>query len=342
MAKVSIIIPIYKVEKYLKQCIDSILAQTYKDFELILVNDGSPDGCGNICEEYKKSDNRITVIHKENGGLVSACTIGIMQSTSEFICFVDGDDWISDNFLEVLLKNQKTTDADIVCCQAMKEYENYNINYKLTTLNNGLYQLDHLVDKLINDGNLGSKVISNSRCGKLLKTSIVKNNLSFYREDIVNGEDQQLIVPVLLECKRVSILSDFYSYHYRYNNNSITGSYVENFWCKLIMLNSHLKNILKDYNYNFTIQQNNELISFAILSILNEYKHKVKFIDRYRVFNRICNDKELIFAIDNSNIKINSIHKKILFSLIKYRFSFLVTLFEDIYQFRNKIKRKIK
>ncbi|MFJ7974843.1 glycosyltransferase family 2 protein [Peribacillus sp. NPDC096379] len=338
MSKVSIVIPVYNVEKYVRQCIDSVLAQSYKDFDLILVNDGSTDNSGVICNEYRKRDSRIKVFHKENGGLVSACTFGIMKSSSEFICFVDSDDWISVDFLEVLISNQEYTNADIVCCQAIREYENGNSNYNLTKLGSGLYRLEDIVDALIYDRVIG-KVIANSRCGKLIRTSIVKNNLNFYREDIVNGEDQQLIVPVIMDCNSISILSDFYSYHYRYNSASITGSYVVNLWGKLSLLYNHLKDVLKQKSdYDFTTQLYNELITHALICINNEYKHDIKFKDQYKVFWDICSDKELIKAVQQSDIIISGIRKKTLLFFIKKRTPFFLTLFESVNKYRYNLK----
>lgn len=97
--KISVIVPVYKVEKYLRACIDSILAQTFTDFELILIDDGSPDNCGAICDEYAEKDARIRVFHKENGGVSSARNLGIERSRGEWIAFVDSDDWVeSDKF----------------------------------------------------------------------------------------------------------------------------------------------------------------------------------------------------------------------------------------------------
>ena len=99
---VSIIVPIYKVEKYLKQCLDSILNQTYENIEIILVDDGSPDNCGKICDEYASNDKRIRVIHKENGGLSSARNAGLDVATGEYISFIDSDDYVSENFIKRL------------------------------------------------------------------------------------------------------------------------------------------------------------------------------------------------------------------------------------------------
>lgn len=112
--KISIILPIYKVEKYLKKCIDSILAQTFKDFELILVDDGSPDRCPEICDEYAKLDQRIRVIHKKNGGLSDARNAGLDIAQGDFVGFVDSDDYVSKQMLEVMYKNIVKYNADWV------------------------------------------------------------------------------------------------------------------------------------------------------------------------------------------------------------------------------------
>ena len=96
----SIIVPIYKIEQYITQCIESIIHQTYKNIEIILVDDGSDDNCPVICDEYALKDDRIKVIHKENGGLVSARKAGALEATGDYICCVDGDDYIAENYIE--------------------------------------------------------------------------------------------------------------------------------------------------------------------------------------------------------------------------------------------------
>ena len=120
MSKISIIVPVYNVELYLHRCIDSILAQTFTDFELILVDDGSPDNCGKICDEYAEKDNRIHVIHKANGGLSDARNAGIdwafANSNSEWITFIDSDDWIHPKYLESLYNAVKETGCEISIC----------------------------------------------------------------------------------------------------------------------------------------------------------------------------------------------------------------------------------
>ncbi|MFA1820241.1 glycosyltransferase family 2 protein [Virgibacillus oceani] len=112
--KVSIIVPLYKVEKYIHRCIDSITEQTYEDLEIILVNDGSPDNCGEIAEEYRKKDSRIKVIHKENGGLSDARNYGMRPVTGEYTMFIDSDDWIERDMVACLLENCLKFNADVV------------------------------------------------------------------------------------------------------------------------------------------------------------------------------------------------------------------------------------
>ncbi len=113
MPRISIIVPVYNVELYLKRCVDSILGQTYKDFELILVNDGSPDNCGNICNELALKDSRVKVIHKKNGGLSSARNAGLDMAVGEYVGFVDSDDWITNDMYEHLIGLVDEYDCEI-------------------------------------------------------------------------------------------------------------------------------------------------------------------------------------------------------------------------------------
>lgn len=113
--KLTVVIPIYNVEPYLRQCLDSVVNQTYKNLEIILVDDGSPDNCGAICDEYAANDDRIIVIHKENGGLSAARNDGIRKATGEWITFVDSDDWCELDYYEQMLKEEFDSDTDIIC-----------------------------------------------------------------------------------------------------------------------------------------------------------------------------------------------------------------------------------
>ena len=114
--KISVIVPVYKAEDYLHRCVDSILVQTFTDFELILVDDGSPDGSGVLCDKYAQIDKRVKVIHKENGGVASARQCGIDNACSEYTIHADPDDWVEPNMLEELYNKAKESKADMVIC----------------------------------------------------------------------------------------------------------------------------------------------------------------------------------------------------------------------------------
>lgn len=127
MPEISVVVPVYKVREYLERCIDSILAQTYTSFDLILIDDGSPDDCGEICDHYKKADNRVHVIHQENQGLAEARNVGIdwalKNSDSKWITFIDSDDWIHKDYLKLLYETAIRHSVDLTICNCIKTSE---------------------------------------------------------------------------------------------------------------------------------------------------------------------------------------------------------------------------
>ena len=131
MAQVSIIVPVYQVEKYLRQCIDSILAQTFTDFELILVDDGSRDQSGAICDEYSERDSRICVIHTENKGAAAARNAGLTRASGEYIAFVDSDDYISETMLERMCEVIRNSKCDLVICNFLHIFSDEKDDFSL-------------------------------------------------------------------------------------------------------------------------------------------------------------------------------------------------------------------
>ena len=133
---ISIIVPVYNTEKYLRRCIDSVLAQTYQDFELLLIDDGSKDSSGAICDEYAAQDARVRVFHKENGGVSSARNVGLDNARGEWITFVDADDWIESDMLELLLRKGEETGADIVMGDLLFAYPDRDVPFLLPDWDN--------------------------------------------------------------------------------------------------------------------------------------------------------------------------------------------------------------
>ena len=146
---ISVVIPVYKVEKFIRNCVDSVIAQTYKDLEIILVDDVSPDGCPAICDEYAAADKRIKTVHKENGGLSSARNAGLDVATGEYVFFVDSDDYISENAIERLYEALIKEKADIAICDWVAVDENGNkVVKKISPLKNECLNRDGLFKKI--------------------------------------------------------------------------------------------------------------------------------------------------------------------------------------------------
>lgn len=152
MPELSILVPVYKVEKYLPKCIDSILAQTFQDYELILIDDGSPDRCGQICDEYAAKDSRITVIHQENKGVSAARNAGLELARGEYIGFVDSDDWIDPEMYETMLGKAKEADLDLVIC-GLKNISETGKHIRSYLLGSGVYSKDELLKSLFRTPN---------------------------------------------------------------------------------------------------------------------------------------------------------------------------------------------
>ncbi len=219
----SIVVPIYKVEKYLKCCVESILTQSYTDFELILVDDGSPDNCPKICDEYAKNDNRVKVIHKQNGGLVSARKAGLKISSGEFIVNIDGDDYIKQGYLEEFANAIKEHNADVVCVSFVEEFEGIEKeNTDLVGLE-GFYDREKLEREifpfLIKDVN--GKSFQPNMCMKAFRKTLIEPVQLSVDDSIVMGEDYTCVKPCIYLANSMYI-SDKCLYGYRYNPKSIT------------------------------------------------------------------------------------------------------------------------
>ena len=143
MPKLSVIVPVYNAEKYLDKCIKSIIGQIYTDFELILIDDGSPDLCPLMCDEWKQKDRRIKVVHKENQGVAIARNIGLDLAIGEYVTFVDSDDWLEPTMYLEMLKVLENYKCDVVMCDCTKEYENYSESYS-HNIRSGYYNYEQL------------------------------------------------------------------------------------------------------------------------------------------------------------------------------------------------------
>ena len=216
MAKLSIIVPVYNVETYLRQCLDSILAQTFEDFELIVVDDGSTDRSGEICDEYAAIDRRIVVIHKNNGGLADARNAGLDIISGEYVGFVDSDDWIHPHMYETLMSYQEKTQADIVSCTIQFFSDDNQVNEIWPQISqNYIYQRTDFIDSFFPDV---KKSIMPSVCNKIFKKDVFSTiRFPFGKR----YEDAYVQLDVYCNAKVIAVINEPL-YEYRKRTGSIT------------------------------------------------------------------------------------------------------------------------
>lgn len=220
MNLISVIVPIYKTEKYINRCVDTILNQTYRNLEIILVDDGSPDRCPQICEEYAKKDKRIKVIHKENGGLSDARNAGLNIASGDYISFIDGDDYIHPQTFEILLDVISKTESEIVCFhyqfidpQKTPEFERYySSDIKSTVIDSNEFL--HNFEKYYRS------VSWISACTKIYSKNVFKVNRFPYG---LVDEDSYMLHHAIFESTRVARIEEKL-YYYVWTEGSISRS----------------------------------------------------------------------------------------------------------------------
>ncbi len=254
MPEISIIVPVYKVEKLLDRCVRSILSQTYQDFELILVDDGSPDNCPQMCDEYAKEDTRIRVLHKENGGLSDARNAGINIAVGRYIGFVDSDDYIAPDMYETLYNNLIKHNADVSVCGM---YDCYGSKIVAQNADEGFYLFTskEAIEFLLGRNGTGLFAVN-----KLYKKEIFEE-IKYPVGKIY--EDAFVIVDILLKTKLV-VIDSAPKYYYVHHESSITIS----------KFSKKYYDILKAHQHNFQLIEQNypEILDVANFRIWWAYK----------------------------------------------------------------------
>ena len=331
---ISVIVPVYNVENYLEQCVNSILQQTYDKIEIILVDDGSTDSSGKICDDYAKASNKIAVYHKKNGGLMSAWKYGVGKANGEFIGFIDSDDWIDADMYERLFQSIVDSQADISVCGLVKgEYI-----YTQPSIFKGRFDAVDVYPKLINNGAFMGRGVIPSRVVKLFKREIVLNTLPYCIDEITIGEDMTMNFAAFMFAKRVVFLNDYYPYHYRINLSSITQNFNKNCFEKIKLFNSQLRFIAKDNEKNFTAQIDADLVGNAINTIEQVCCSQMSANEKKEYIKRIIDDEEIQLALSRNDFRSwNGRYKSYYHYLKKKSVNGLIALGTAI-----KILRKVK
>lgn len=211
---VSVIVPVYKVEQYLDKCVQSILDQTFRDFELLLVDDGSPDKCGEMCETWAKKDSRIRVIHKPNGGLSDARNAGIGQASGDYLLFVDSDDWIEKDMLATLYGLIREADADMACCNFRSVNEDGSQHWDDAVITPGVWTEEDFWKQFFSSN---AQTYCNVAWNKLYKKELF--DTVRYPVGRIN-EDVYILYDLVSQCKKIAA-TDQIGYYYLFRAGSI-------------------------------------------------------------------------------------------------------------------------
>ena len=328
--KVSIIVPVYNVEKYIERCVASLMNQTCRNLEIILVDDGSTDSSGRICDEIAHQDARIKVIHKENGGLVSAWKRGVKESTGNYLSFVDSDDWIDLNMIRDMASCLTGNEREIIAGDYVIERDDGSSEYMYQELEPGIYDRT-AIKQVVIPRLLGfeRRTITISRCMKLISAALIRDNCKYSDERLVMGEDVTVMLPTLMDCQRLVIMDRKAYYHYLYVQESMVHKYNRNLENNIQLLCQCVDTVLQD---KFTGQElefqrkqlDKEHIFWLMLVLKNEARGNPK---GYRGnILKLCQSQEFRTLIESTPVTVEQTANKLLYLVMKHPGHLTVTL----------------
>lgn len=276
MSKISVIVPIYRVEKYLNQCIESVVNQTYKNLEIILVDDGSPDNCPKMCDDWAKKDKRIKVIHKKNAGVSQAVIDGIKNATGEYFAFLDSDDYVSPNFIEKIYTNMKETGADIGVCNYIEVYDSREEKVDTIKENIVIEKGKDIENCVCTYAGWNGFYIAPCRWNKIFNRELICESLEYVNREIFMGEDLNMTFYAMAKANKVVFIND-YLHYYRQITTSLSKTKRNN-WNnykgvieQLFVINEKEKLNLEELIYKNYIQAYiKESVNYAV----ENYKRK--------------------------------------------------------------------
>lgn len=317
MSKISIIVPVYNAEKYLHRCVDSILAQTFTDFELLLINDGSKDSSGAICDEYAALDSRVRVFHKENGGVSSARNMGLDNAKGEWITFVDSDDWIETNYLNQLCNIKTKSDL------YLSGYKPYLMDIKDVAYKN-IEEIKSILNKHI--------FYFSNVWGKLFRSDIIKQYKIMFDKNMNYAEDTIFVFTYLQHIRSIHTIASF-GYYYENSDSSLCkqtrtpkqGIYIFTNLCNKLL---NLKDIFKI--------EIDIYCAYAGENIFRSVIEGVRKCDDILIakeqLKEMCNDKYIIqYLFDNEQI-LKGRKRKIFNFLAKKKMYNLLCLYIILYR----------
>lgn len=336
--KISIIIPAYNVEKYIEQCIRSVLEQTYKNIEIILVNDGSVDGTVDVVKKLMSEDSRIILIDKENTGVSDSRNIALQKISGDFVMFLDSDDWLELNTCEVLIDEASKENADVVMFGYVREYKNKALPKAMFDEEKIVFDNDDVKRKLhrkvfgpINAelSNPGKLNALTSTCMEIIRADIIKGLKFVSMQELGICEDGYFNIGVFKNAKKVVFIKKYF-YHYRkvIDGNSLSQKKNENIYEKAKKFNVYLNKLIEadDLPEEYSVATKNR---FALCLVERVNGKNIV----YENIGNILNDEKYIDAINALDFKYFPIHWKVFFGCAKLRFTFGVYMLLKIINF---------
>lgn len=322
---VSVVVPIYNVERYLNRCVESIINQTYTNLEIILVDDGSTDKCPEICEEWRSKDSRIKVIHKENAGLGMARNTGIENAKGDYICFFDSDDYIESKTIETAMLEAKKTNADVVAFGLSDVDENGNIvrsvipkPFKMS------YSGDEVQEDLLPDMIFAAGLdLMLSACIMLFSMQMIKESYwRFVSERTIIAEDVYSLINLFSGIKTMSFVPESL-YNYCKNEGSLTHTYRKDRYEKIKLYYDECMKMCKRHAYNDKVLTRIGLtyFSFTIAAMKQIVMSNIRFREKFKAIYDIVNDKHLHNVISYADLEKETKARRVLIAMMKNKCS---------------------
>lgn len=324
----SFVIPVYGAEEFLPACVESLLAQTYENIEIILVDDGSPDNSPAICDEFAKKDSRVKIIHKENGGATIARTVGAEAANGEYICCIDADDYVSRDYIEKFAKAVAETGADMLCCGHFIARDEKLTERPLPD-RQGLYTKaeieTEIFPKLIQT--VGASYFAPSLWAKAIKKELFLSEQREIPTELKIGEDGACIIPCVYRANTLVILPECL-YFYRVNPQSITKSGKAFRFDGPRLIAEHLEKRIDTTHFDFKEQMHRKTVHELFTVVKSQFNRKEKYSVIIKDIKE--NLENPLYAAALKNARFTSLSGRLAHAALKYRLYPLIWLFNKI------------
>lgn len=330
--KISVIVPVYNSADTIEKCVLSIMNQTFKNLEIILINDGSKDNSLKICQKLADFDNRIILINQDNKGVSATRNKGLRLATGHYVAFVDSDDWIESEMYENMINAIKDTHSEVCISNYYSGQTKKILNIKDQVLqNNGIYE--KIIKNMIGPIPIGTEAIKNKIMGSswryLISKSLLERNYITFSEDVYLSEDLIFCIKFLFQTNKLVIDPNAY-YHYENIQESATRKYKKNFRFQQQIVFKDIKKICEENGKLNDIEEN--LNSMYVEMAINEFVNQTHPKNDLSIFRKIKNikqicDNKLISIVEKTNYKKLKTNRKIIFKLIQHKQYWLIYIF---------------